>query len=107
MWRGCGLSSGTSRSGVTFGVVQDSLHQHRVLGEALRHQQDALLNTMATQQGAAAGTLSMMGKEEGRVRRPGPASRFRRTAEVPLLVLVQVLTLMNCCSRRSRPRTSL
>lgn len=27
--------------------------------------------------------------------------------EVHMLVLFQVLTLMNCCSRRSRPRTSL
>lgn len=47
----------------TFSVFQDSLHENRVLGESLRDQQDALLNTMATQQGATASTLSMIGKK--------------------------------------------
>lgn len=48
----------------TFSVVQDSLHENRVLGESLRNQQDALLNTMATQQGATANTLQHDWKKE-------------------------------------------
>lgn len=33
----------------TSGVVQYSLNKDRIFGDALSHQQDALLNTMATE----------------------------------------------------------
>ena len=97
--RSCGRGPVSPGSAPTFGVVQEPLHEDRVLGESLRHQQDALLNAMATQQGAAASTLNMTGKTGVR-RDPGPA---RLQQKVQLLVL----TLMNCCSLRSRARTSL
>lgn len=37
---------------LTLGVVQDTLNQDWILGDSLSYQQDALLDTMATQQGS-------------------------------------------------------
>lgn len=48
----------------TFSVVQYPLNQDRVLCDSLCHQQDALLDTMTTQQRTTADTLSIMGWKE-------------------------------------------
>lgn len=49
---------------VTFSVVEDSLDEDGVLCESLCHQQDALLNTMTTQQRTTTDTLSTMGRRQ-------------------------------------------
>lgn len=69
LWRWDDVTSGNAysctdqRVGVThtFGVVQDSLDENWILGDSLRHQQDALLDTMATQQRPTTGALSVCG----------------------------------------------
>lgn len=40
-----------SRNQPTFSVLNDPLHQHRVLGDALGDQEDALLNTQPPHDG--------------------------------------------------------
>lgn len=49
---------------ITFSVVQYPLDQDWVLCDSLCHQQDALLDTMTTQQRTTADTLSVMGWTE-------------------------------------------
>lgn len=57
-------SQSEDKGGVTFGVVQDPLHEDGVLGEPLGDQQDALLDAMATQQRPTTGTLILEDKDK-------------------------------------------